>query len=165
MKKNLILCKSVHHHNTWKVAEAMARVLDAEIVSPEEFPYTSLDDHDIVGFGSGIYYGGVHPDLMEWVRGLPSAPLGSRKAFVFSTSGLPFLWRLWHRPLMAELYRKGFTVMGEFHCPGFDTWGPLWLTGGIHRSHPDSHDLERAIGFAHNILRQASPERAFKVAG
>jgi flavodoxin len=73
-------------------------------------------------------------------------------AFIFSTSGLSFLASFWHAPLKAKLTQKGFDVIAEFHCRGFDTWGPLRLVGGINKSHPDQHDLERADFFAHRLL-------------
>ncbi len=49
----LILVKSVHHQNTARVAREMAGVLGADVVGPEEIPYTSLDQYGLVGFGSG----------------------------------------------------------------------------------------------------------------
>lgn len=150
MHRCLIVCKSVHHGNTARVAGAMAGILGANVVSPEGLPFTVLDDYLIVGFGSGVYHGRVHPALLEWIAGLPDA--GTRRpAFVFTTSGLPFLRGLWHLPLRRLLRRKGFVVVGEFACSGFDTWGPLAAIGGIHRGHPDRGDLERAAAFARSL--------------
>ena len=152
---SLILCKSVHHGSTAKVAEAMRGVLGARVAAPEEVPYTSLADCDLVGFGSGVYYGGMHRAIVDWLRGLPDAEVATIPAFIFTTSGLPFLAKLWAAPLRRLLARKGFDVLGEFACRGFDTWGPLWLTGGLNRSHPDEHDLGRARRFAREIARKA----------
>ncbi len=149
--KTLMICKSVHHHSTARVAERISDVLGAVVVLPEEVPYTSLDEYDLIGFGSGVYYGRFHDALCNWVGGLPEKTLAQKPAFVFSTSGLSCLWKLWHGPFTKELARKGFDVIGEFHCRGFDSWGPLWLAGGINRRHPDEHDLSRADEFAHSI--------------
>jgi flavodoxin len=147
----LILVKSVHHGNTAQVAREMAGVLGADVVGPEEIPYTSLDQYGLVGFGSGVYYGRMHEALFEWLKGLPDAPEPTRAAFVFSTSGLPFLAKLWHAPLKKLLARKGFEVVGEFACRSFDTWGPLWLTGGLNWRHPNERDLARAREFAGRV--------------
>lgn len=147
----VILCKSVHHGSTAKVANVMAAALRADVVEPGAFPYTSLEGVDLVGFGSGVYYGRMHEALFEWLRGLPAATASQRPAFVFSTSGPPFLRRFWHAPLVRELFRKGFHVLGEFDCRGHDSWGPLGLLGGIHKRHPDGRDLERASRFAARI--------------
>ncbi len=149
--KALLICASVHHHNTALVARRLADVLQADVRSPAEVPASSLADYDLVGFGSGVYYGGFHESLWAWVRRLPDQDLDRKPAFVFSTSGLSFLWKLWHGPFTKELARKGFDVVGEFHCQGFDSWGPLWLAGGINRRHPDDRDLERAAEFAGRV--------------
>lgn len=153
--KTLVICSSVHHRNTARVAERIAEVLHAEVAAPEAVPYTILDDYDLVGFGSGVYYGRFHAALRDWLRGLPAAAVARRPAFVFSTSGLSCLWRLWHRPFTRELARRGFAVRGEFHCRGFDSWGPLWIAGGINRRHPDDRDLDRAAAFARRIAAGA----------
>ena len=152
--RSLILCKSVHHGNTAQVARALADALgqDTVIAAPEEVPYTSLRDYDLVGFGSGVYYGRIHEALFDWLSGLPDAAEPATSAFVFSTSGLSFLAKVWHGPLKKLLARKGFAVMGEFSCRGFDTWGPLWFAGGLNRAHPDERDLERAREFARKFV-------------
>ncbi len=148
----LILCASVHHGNTARVARAMADELGAEVAAPGDVPHAGLEAHDLVGFGSGVYYGRMHQALFDWLHGLPDAREPTRRAFVFSTSGLPFLASVWHRPLKRLLSRKGFAVVGEFACRGYDTWGPLWLTGGLNRSHPDEGDLARAREFARRLI-------------
>lgn len=151
--RTLMLCKSVHHQNTAKVARAIAEPLTARMLEPEQASQTLLDEHDLVGFGSGVYFGRLHPALFEWLDRLPTPTVPRGKpAFVFSTAGLSLLTPAWHAAFNAALARKGFDVVGEFHCRGFDTWGPLWLIGGINRTHPDQRDLERAGTFAHRLL-------------
>jgi len=149
----LIVVKPIYHQNTAQVAREMAGVLGAEVAAPEETPYTSLDQYRLVGFGSGVYYGRMHDALFEWLRGLPDALEPTKPAFVFSTSGLPFLAKLWHAPLKKLLARKGYDVVGEFACRGFDTWGPLWLTGGLNWRHPNERDLARAREFARRLVK------------
>jgi hypothetical protein len=129
----------------------MAGVLGADVAGPEELSSTSLDQYALVGFGSGVYYGRMHEALFEWLNGLPDAPEPTKPVFVFSTSGLPFLAKLSHAPLKKLLARKGFEVVGEFACRGFDTWGPLWLTGGLNWRHPNEWDLQRAREFAQRV--------------
>jgi flavodoxin len=149
----LVVVTSVHHGNTAHVARELADVLEAEVVTPEELPHPRLEDFRLVGLGSGVYYGRMHPSLLEWIRGLPDAALPARPAFIFSTSGLPFLAKIWHAPLRNLLADKGFDVIGEFSCRGFDTWGPLWLAGGLNKKHPDDRDLRRAREFAGRLTR------------
>jgi flavodoxin len=157
--KTLLVYRSVHHQNTAKVAHAMAGVLGAECVAPAECPYSRLAGCEILGVGSGIYYGRPHEELLQWVRDLPEERARDFPVFIFTTSGLPFLAKLWHRPLRKSLAEKGFEVVGEFSCRGFDTWGPLWLTGGLNWRHPNERDLQRAREFAQRV-RAAVPRPA-----
>jgi flavodoxin len=52
--KSLIVVFSYHHKNTQKVAEVMAKVLDAQVKSPQQTALEELSQYDLVGFGSGI---------------------------------------------------------------------------------------------------------------
>lgn len=153
----LVICASVHHGNTARVARCMADVLHADVRAPDAVAAGSLDEYGLVGFGSGVSYGRLHESLFRRLGQLPDVSEPTRLAFVFSTSGLPFLAKLWHAPLKRLLARKGFDVVGEFACRGFDTWGPLWLAGGLNRRHPDEHDLQRAQAFARRIAAAAGP--------
>lgn len=154
--RTLIICKSVHHHNTAKVAQVMAGVLQADMVAPEDATHEMVQEYNLLGLGSGIYFGRFHSALRKWVRSLPLEPSERRLAFVFSTSGLAFLWPAWHWPLKAQLRRKGVEVVAEFHCRGFDTVGPLWLLGGLNRQHPDQTDLNSAAEFARALRDKLS---------
>jgi hypothetical protein len=49
-----IVCKSVHHLNTSRVARAVGEVMNAEISAPEDVPDPRLDEHDLLGLGSGV---------------------------------------------------------------------------------------------------------------
>jgi flavodoxin len=149
----LLVFKSVHHQNTARVAEAMAEVLRADCLAPADCPYERLAECKLLGIGSGIYYGRVHAELWRWVRDLPDRSGPKPAVFIFSTSGLPIFARLWHRPLKMALTRKGFSVLDEFACRGFDTWGPLWLAGGLNRCHPNEQDLKQAREFARRMVK------------
>ncbi len=150
----LIICKSVHHQNTAKVARVMAEVLKADIIAPEDATYEMIQDYNLLGFGSGIYFGRFHSALRSLVRQMPLELSVRRQAFVFSISGLSFLWPMWHWPLKTRLSKRGIDVVGEFHCRGFDTVGPLWLLGGLNRQHPDQRDLYNAAEFARTLRIQ-----------
>ena len=98
----------------------------------------------------------MHDQLFQWVRGLPEQYFEQLRIMIFSTSGLPMFAKLWHWPVKNVLAKKGYRVIGEFSCRGFDTWGPLWLTGGLHRAHPDERDFQRAREFARQVARQSA---------
>ena len=154
--KAVIVCVSVSHGNTRRIAEAMAQPLAAPVVEPEELDPADLADHDLVGFGSGVFTGRLHPRLREFVRALPPAQQPCR-AFVFATSGLPEPgFRPFTRPLTRLLQPKGFEVAGSFTARGHDTWLPFKLVGGINKHRPDARDLAAARAFATGLLPRPS---------
>jgi len=146
----LIICKSIHHGNTQKIAEVIAKVLEAKLVKPEELDINTVTEYDLVGFGSGIYYGKHHKDLLSVVDNLFSVK--NKKAFIFSTSGTgeKNISRN-HRLIREKLMAKGFTIAGEFSCRGWDSFGLLKLIGGINKGRPDEHDLRKAEDFARRL--------------
>jgi len=148
----LILVKSVHHGNTLRVARDIGCVLGADIADPDDMPHSRAMDYAMIGFGSGVYYGRMHRSLFEWIADCPDVRGSGRHAFVFSTSGLPVLSHFWHLPVTAMLRAKGFEVLKSYSCRGFDTWGPLWLAGGLNRTHPDAQDDARARAYAAGLV-------------
>lgn len=156
----LIVCVSVSHGNTARVARAMADVLHAEVRAPEEVDPAMLGEYDLVGFGSGIYYSSAHPRLRDLVEALPDADGAGPAAFVFTTSGQGRAQHLpWQRPISGVLGGKGYDVLGSFDCRGYDTWLPLRLVGGVGRGHPDADDLDRARAFALDLAGRVRPAR------
>ncbi|MER7754737.1 flavodoxin family protein [Kitasatospora sp. NPDC097643] len=153
--KAVIVCASVSHGNTRRVADSMAQVLGAKVVSPEQADLTELADADLVGFGSGVFYGRLHPHLTDFVKALPA---GRGRAFVFATSGLPEIpLAPFTRPLVRLLEGKGFDVDGSFSCRAFDTWTPFKLVGGINKQRPDAGDLAAARAFAGQLRDRRGP--------
>ncbi|MEV6833931.1 flavodoxin family protein [Streptomyces sp. NPDC051133] len=147
--KVVIVCASVSHGNTRRVADTMAEVLDAQVVRPGEADPAGLAGADLVGFGSGVFHGRLHPRLTEFAGALPPGP---GRAFVFATSGLPQMpWAPFTRPLIRLLRSKGFEVDGSFSCRAFDTWAPFKLVGGINKQRPNDADLAAARAFAERL--------------
>jgi len=120
--KVAIVYASVHHGNTRQIAELLAAQLDADLWTVEEAQGKSLNDHSLVGLGSGIYFGRHHESLLKLVDSWGKAP---ERVFLFSTAGLPFLRILQHSALRVRLLRKGGSIAAEFCCRGWDTVGPL----------------------------------------
>ena len=159
--KSLIVCASKSHGNTRRVAEQMAEVLGAEVVTPESVDPTTLGQYDLVGFGSGIYYMTVDARLRNLIRHLPT--VDHIKAFTFLTSGareVPLLG--YNKPVRKQLESKGFEVIGSFSCRGFDTVGPFGFIGGINRGRPNDHDLDRAAAFASRLRKRVGGSQVTK---
>jgi flavodoxin len=151
--KSLIVCFSFHHNNTLKVAQAMAKVLDAQVKTPRQTSPEELLQFDLVGFGSGIYGEKHHESLLELADKLPEVT--GKKAFIFSTSfvGVDSLifgkvTGKFHTALREKLQTKGYTVVGEFNCKGFNTNRIYGRFGGMNKGRPNAEDLKHAEEFA-----------------
>ena len=144
--KILIICKSIHHNNTKKIADAMAEVLNADVVEPEKINPDEIKKYDLIGFGSGIYFGKHHKKLLKLVDKLPGE---NKKAFIFSTYGIDL--SIYHKPLRNKLKNKGFKIIGEFSCKGYEDYSVFKLIGGKNNGHPNKEDIENAKKFAENI--------------
>ena len=149
--KALMIYISVHHGNTEKVAKAMANILAADLLQLQRADANILEHYDLIGFGSGIYFGKHHERLLDFVDRLPM--LKDKKVFIFSTSGLRKI-RFFHdfdKPLEERLQGKGCDIIGEFSCRGLDTYRATRLVGGINKSRPNAQDLKQAEDFARSL--------------
>ena len=157
--KSLLVLFSYHHKNTEKIAVVFAEVLGAEIRSPRQMDPGELENCDLVGFGSGIYSDRHHRSLLDLVEKLPRVE--NKKAFIFSTSGAPafaldggglddYVEKA-HAALREKLQSKGYTVVGEFMCPGHNTNSFLKTFGGLNKGRPNVQDLKRAQEFAEKL--------------
>jgi len=154
--KILIVYISVHHGNTEKVARTMADALAADLIQVREASAAVLEQYDLIGFGSGIYFGRHHESVLDFVDKLPV--LRNKKAFIFSTSGLRKIPLVhdFDRSLKKKLQRKGFSVIAEFSCRGLDTYRATRLVGGLNRGRPNAEDLKRAEEFARDLSDSGS---------
>ena len=157
--KSLIVVYSYHHKNTQKVAEVMAKVLDAQIRTPQQTSPEELQQYDLVGFGSGIYRYQHHESLIDLANKLQQ--ITDKKVFIFSTCGVPnaissqerfgeYMQKC-HTPLKETLQSKGYTIVDEFSCAGFNTNKFLKYFGGLNKGRPNSEDLKHAEDFAEKL--------------
>jgi flavodoxin len=120
---------------------------------PAEVDSNGLSEYDLVGLGSGIYFGKHHTVLLDFADKLPQVT--SKKAFIFSTSGQTGNRPKFHQALREKLQSKGYEIVGEFNCAGFDTYGLLKIAGGIKKGHPNKDDLKQAEIFAQSLKQSA----------
>lgn len=159
--RSLLVLVSYHHKNTEKIAQVFAKVLDAPIKTPQQVNPEELQEYNLVGFGSGIYGGKHHEALLDLADRLPKVT--DKKAFLFSTYGAPeflvaqatprareFIDKN-HLPLREKLQSKGYVIVGEFSCAGFNTNSFLKFFGGLNKGRPHADDLRNAEAFASDL--------------
>jgi len=149
--KSLVIVYSYHHKNTHTVAEVIAKVLDAPVKSPQETSSDELKEYDLIGFGSGIDSGKHYRELLDFADALPQ--VADKKAFIFSTSGITGEKKRTkdHSALREKLQSKGYFIVDEFQCKGFNTNSFLKYFGGINKGRPNEEDLKHAKAFAEKL--------------
>lgn len=148
----LIIVYSYHHNNTMKVAEEFSKVLGAKVIQPEQVILDELEEYDLIGFGAGIDSGRHYKPLLDLADMLPV--LNNKQAFIFSTSAIMGDAKVAkdHSMLRQKLQSKGYTIVGEFSCKGFNTNSFLKYFGGMNKGKPDRSDLKNAQEFALKLL-------------
>jgi flavodoxin len=149
--KSLLVLFSYHHNNTEKISKVFARVLDAQIKTPQEVDPEKLQQYDLIGFGAGIDSGKHYKPLLDLANKL--LQVDNKNAFIFSTAGLTGKKKLAkdHSTLREKLEAKGYKVVDEFQCKGFNTNSFLKFFGEMNRGRPNAKDLKNAEDFAQDL--------------
>ena len=65
-----------------------------------------------------------------------------------------------HRLLREKLQSKGYIIVDEFACKGFNTNSFMRYFGGMNKGRPNEEDLKNAEEFAKRLMQTAdAPER------
>jgi flavodoxin len=149
--KSMIVVYSYHHNNTRKVAEAMAAVIGAGIKSPAETDGNALQGYGLTGFGAGIDSGRHYRELLDFAGTLP--PMEGKRCFIFSTSAVQGDKKVSkdHARLREILQSKGYDVIGEFSCKGYNTNSFLRHIGGMNKGRPNEADIRDAMRFSSTL--------------
>lgn len=146
--KTAICYYSRHHGNTLKVLEAMAQENDIDLIDVTSRAAVHLEQYDTVGFASGIYYSKFHDSVVSVVR--QYLPEGKNVFFVYTCGAK----RDGYTKAIAEaVTAKRASILGEYGCRGYDTFGPFKLVGGIAKGHPSADDLQKAKEFYRSICK------------
>jgi flavodoxin len=145
--KSLVIVYSYHHKNTEKVATTIANVLKAEVKYPRDTNPEEIIKYNLVGFGAGIAEEKHYEPILKLAEALPIVK--DKKAFIFSTAGVTL--KSHHSTLKEILVSKGYIIVGEFRCRGFNTNSIYKYIGGLNKGHPNTKDLKKAEVFAQTL--------------
>ncbi|GAG57821.1 unnamed protein product [marine sediment metagenome] len=127
----------------------MAEKINVDILKAADVNLNKFEEYDIVGFGSGVYNGKLHKELSEILSKLSQQD--DKKAFIFSTTGSKTYSSMAHERFRPMLEEKGFEIIGEFSCLGFDT---ALTKEGINKGRPNKQDIKDAEDFIVNIIKK-----------
>ena len=126
----------------------MAGAAGADLCDLLREPLPDLSGYELVGAASGIYYGRLHPGVLEALRSLTPCP--GQREFLAYTCGIRY--RAYEKPVLRELEQRGIRCAGCYSCRGYDTFGLFGKMGGIAKGHPSAEELRRGAEF---LLRLA----------
>ena len=136
--KTAIVYASVHHGNTKKLVDAIAKEYVVDLIDATKIKFAELSEYDVIGFASGVYFGKFHRSVLDFAReNLPE----DKKVFFISTYGSKEGYSAIEK--IAE--NKNALIIDKFGCKGWDTFGIFALMGGIQKGHPDAHELAEAV--------------------
>jgi flavodoxin len=160
--KSLLVVFSYHHNNTEKVAKVFANVLDAQIITPQQVNPKDLQEHDLVGFGAGIDSGKHYKAILDLADKL--LQVDNKKAFIFSTAALSDEKKREkdHSTLREKLESKGYRIIDEFQCKGFNTNSFMRFLGGMNRGRPNAEDLKNAEECAQKLKQKLQKKLIMK---
>ena len=142
--KTTIIFASVHHGNTRKIVEKIARNNDVDLIDATQVKEKDLSEYDRIGFASGIYYGKFHQAVLNFASvNLPEY----KEVFLICTYGGSAAYQ----SIETIIKDKHCNVIGKFSCKGYDTFGPFKLVGGIAKGHPNEKDLTAAMEFYQSL--------------
>lgn len=145
--KTAIIYYSKHHENTKKLLDAIAAKHEVTLIDATKTKEADLSGYDMIGFASGIYYSKFHKSVLEFAqKNLPN----NKPVFFLYTYGGEMSG--YTKAIEAAVSEKSAIVKGGFGCPGFNTFGPFKLVGGISKGHPDRTDCDKAVSFFENLM-------------
>ena len=141
MSNAVIIYASTHHGNTKKVVDAIAKEFDVELVDATQVHEKDLSGYDLIGFASGIYAAQFHQQIKNFAQiNLPQ----NKKIFFIMTSAMN---KDFSKSMAESIKGKNAEVVGKFTCPGYNTFGPFKLVGGIAKGHPTEKEIADAVKF------------------
>ncbi|HCX64182.1 MAG TPA: flavodoxin [Eubacteriaceae bacterium] len=151
MKTLIVYCSKYKYH-TEKIAHLFARHLKGDMVNIKDVDAVSVENYDLIGFGSGVYKERLSPKLYQVTK---QWDLENKKVFVFSTSGIGM--KFYNKPLIRHLISKGAIHEGSFACKGsfnakdFTRVRIFRLFEEQAKGHPNKQDYEKAQKFVFNL--------------
>ena len=130
----------------------MAEVLNVEVKNLQDTALEEIQNYDFVGFGAGIDSGRHYKPMLEFAEALPGVQ--GKTAFIFSTSGVAGTERKMkndHKALREILLSRGYRILDEFQCKGYNTNSILKHFGGMNKNRPNADDLAAARKFAQKL--------------
>ncbi len=144
--KAAIVYASVHHGNTKKLVDAIAKKYDVTLIDATKTKEQDMSSFDLIGFASGIYFSKYHQSVINFASiNMPQ----EKDAFLICTYG----GSQGHASMEKLLKEKRCKIVGKYGCSGYDTYGPFKLVGGLKKGHPTDDEIAGAVLFYEGLVK------------
>ena len=145
--KTAIVYYSRHHGNTRKLLDAIA-ASDGSVtlVDVTEQPDFDLSAYERIGLASGIYFNTFAKQMLSYIG--TQLPEGKDVFFIYTHGAASGNFA---KDVHKLVFNKKCRLIGEYHCLGFDTFGPFKLLGGIAKGHPNDEEIAAAVRFYQSL--------------
>ena len=141
--KTAIAYVSTHHGNTKKLIDSIKeKHTDITLIDAVKEDSADLNSYDRIGFASGIAFGKFYPQMLQFMK--TNLPEGKDVFFIYTYGSKMKGYSDAAANIAAE---KNAHILGEYSCPGFDTYGPFKLIGGMAKGHPNADEIRQAVDF------------------
>lgn len=151
--KTVILYRSRHHGNTKKLIDAIVErhpeidLIDVAELGKKEYP--DLSSYHIICLASGIYYNQFDKDLLRIAQ---ECLRDGDNVIALTTYGGENKWYV--KQIDGICRVKMATLVTAHGCPGFDTWGPFKLVGGVNKGRPNDEDAQAAADWFDRLYEE-----------
>ena len=141
--KTAIIYYSKHHQNTKKLLDAIAKKHpEVDLFDVTKISKMDLSKYDRIGFASGIYYSKFQKMLLQFA--IDNMPDNKQTFFIYTYGAEK---KGYTKAISEAVQTHNATVLGEYGCFGFNTFGPFKLFGGMAKGHPNESEIENAVKF------------------
>ena len=142
MKKTVIVYASKHHGNTFKLVKAICDKYGIAMIDATKEAHVDLQEFDTIGFASGIDFGKFYVEIENFAR---ENLTPQKEVFFLYTCAMD---RNGFTDSIKEIaLEKDATILGEYGCKGYNTYGPWKLIGGMNKNHPTENEIQECINF------------------
>lgn len=141
--KTAIIYYSRHHENTKKLLDAIKeKHPEVDLFDVTVHPDVDLNGYDRIGFASGIYYSKFQKSLLQFAK--DNMPDGKQTFFIYTYGAEK---KGYTKAIGEAVRERNASVLGEYGCFGFNTFGPFKLIGGMAKGHPNADEIKMAVKF------------------
>lgn len=152
--RTAIVYYSQHHGNTKKLLDAIKDKYDVDLIKVTEGSDADLSEYEMIGLASGIYYGSFAKQIIAFAE--EKLPEG-KDVFLITTSGANPS-NGFYKAVTDAVEKKDCKVIGRYGCFGYDTFGPFKLVGGLKKGHPTEEEIEGAVAFFEETIKNNGAE-------